>query len=146
MPYERAEQPLSYSALEDTGVPALDGDHDGRVGRGYLFICMQPTEPWDMWRPRAGSGSPSPRGHVVAPSREQEPKPRGHMAASELPSAGRREPLSWLEACARGVPGPQGTDTSAETVLRTWRASGGLLRGEEAASDELLLVCVGEEG
>jgi hypothetical protein len=87
-----------------------------------------------------------PRGHVVAPSREQEPEPRGHMAASELPSAGRREPLSWLEACARGVPGPQGTDTSAETVLRTWRASGGLLRGEEAASDELLLVCVGEEG
>jgi hypothetical protein len=25
-------------------------------------------------------------------------------------------------------------------------ASGGLLRGEEAASDELLLVCAGEEG
>jgi hypothetical protein len=35
---------------------------------------------------------------------------------------------------------------SAETVLRTWRASEGLLRGEGAASDELLLVCVGEEG
>jgi len=30
---------------------------------------------------------------------------------------------------------------SAETVRRTWRASKGLLRGEDAASDELLLVC-----
>ena len=35
---------------------------------------------------------------------------------------------------------------SAETVRRTWRASKGLLRGEGAASDELLLVCSGEEG
>jgi hypothetical protein len=26
------------------------------------------------------------------------------------------------------------------------RANGGLLRGEETVSDELLLVCVGEEG
>ena len=31
-------------------------------------------------------------------------------------------------------------------VLWTWRATGELLRGEEAASDELLLVCAGEEG
>jgi len=31
-------------------------------------------------------------------------------------------------------------------VRRTWRASKGLLRGEDAASDELLLVCSGEEG
>jgi hypothetical protein len=22
-----------------------DGDHDGRVARGYLFICLQPAEP-----------------------------------------------------------------------------------------------------
>lgn len=36
---------------------------------------------------------------------------------------------------------------STETVvLRTWRASEGLRRGEEAALDELLLVCAGEEG
>jgi hypothetical protein len=35
---------------------------------------------------------------------------------------------------------------SAETVLQTWCASGGLLRGEEATADELLLVCAGEEG
>jgi hypothetical protein len=27
-------------------------------------------------------------------SREREPEPRGHVAASELPSARRREPLS----------------------------------------------------
>ena len=31
-------------------------------------------------------------------------------------------------------------------MRRTWRASKGLLRGEDAASDELLLVCKGEEG
>ena len=35
---------------------------------------------------------------------------------------------------------------SAETVRQTWRASKGLLHGEDAASDELLLVCTGEEG
>jgi hypothetical protein len=35
---------------------------------------------------------------------------------------------------------------STETVLQTWRASGGLLRGEGAVSDELLLICAGEEG
>ena len=35
---------------------------------------------------------------------------------------------------------------SAETALRTWRATGGLLRGERAALDELLLACAeGEE-
>jgi hypothetical protein len=33
-------------------------------------------------------------GPRAAPSREREPEPRGHMATSELPSAGRREPLS----------------------------------------------------
>ena len=29
---------------------------------------------------------------------------------------------------------------------RTWRASKGLLRGEDATSEELLLVCSSEEG
>jgi hypothetical protein len=66
--------------------------------------------------PQAGSGSPSrgdtwwPRscpeswagaqavgicgGPGAAPSREREPELWGHVAASELPLAGRREPLS----------------------------------------------------
>jgi hypothetical protein len=35
---------------------------------------------------------------------------------------------------------------SAETVLRIWHASGGLLRGKESTSDVLLLVCAGKEG
>jgi hypothetical protein len=35
---------------------------------------------------------------------------------------------------------------SAETVLRTLRASGGLLREEEDVSDEQQLICAGEEG
>jgi hypothetical protein len=44
MSYERAEQPLSCSALEDMSIPAPDGDHDERIVRGYLFICLQPEE------------------------------------------------------------------------------------------------------
>jgi hypothetical protein len=32
-------------------------------------------------------------GPGAAPSREREPEPQGHLTASELPLAGRREPL-----------------------------------------------------
>jgi hypothetical protein len=53
-------------------------------------------------------------------------------------------PLSWQ-------PRPPVSDArsrrpSAKTVLQTWHASGGLLHGKEVASDELLLICAGEEG
>jgi hypothetical protein len=55
----------------------------------------------DTWRPRscpelgAGARAAGTRGGPeVAPSWEWEPKPWGHVAASELPSVGRREPLS----------------------------------------------------
>jgi hypothetical protein len=70
----------------------------------------------DTWRPqsfpepgagaqaagtRGGPGAassrkrePEPWGHVVAPSQERELEPRGHVTAPELPSVGRREPLS----------------------------------------------------
>jgi hypothetical protein len=40
--------------------------------------------------PRAAGAHGGPG---AAPSREREPEPRGHMMASELPLAGRREPL-----------------------------------------------------
>jgi hypothetical protein len=45
MPCECVKQPLSRSALEDTGAPRPDGDYDGRVVRGYLFTYLQPAEP-----------------------------------------------------------------------------------------------------
>jgi hypothetical protein len=38
------------------------------------------------------------------------------MVASELPSARRREMLSRHEACMRGVPGSQGTDSVAKVT------------------------------
>jgi hypothetical protein len=41
--------------------------------------------------PRAGGACGVPE---AAPSRERESELRGHVAASELPSAGRQEPLS----------------------------------------------------
>jgi hypothetical protein len=112
MPYVHAEQPLSRSALKDTGGP--DGDHDSRVASGYLFIFLQPAEPqghvaaselpraWrgspshgDTWRPQscpelgAGARAVGTRGDLgAAPSWEWEPVPWGHMAAPELPRAG----------------------------------------------------------
>jgi hypothetical protein len=39
------EQPLSRSVLKDTCARTPNGDHDGRVDKGYLFICLQPAEP-----------------------------------------------------------------------------------------------------
>jgi hypothetical protein len=82
MPCERAEQSLSRSALEDTGVPApMEIMMVGLSEDIYLFACS-PQSLRDTWRPGA------------APSREREAEPRGHVAASELPSAGRRESLS----------------------------------------------------
>jgi hypothetical protein len=83
-----------------------------------LFACS-PQSPGDTWRPRsypeqsgrpirgdtwqpqscpepgAGARAMGTRGGPGAtPSREREPEPWGHVAASELPSLGRREPLS----------------------------------------------------
>jgi hypothetical protein len=65
----------------------------------------------DTWQPRSypepgvGARAAGTRGGPgAAPSWEREPEPWGHMVALKLPSAGRREPLSWLEACTRGYP------------------------------------------
>jgi hypothetical protein len=70
------------------------------------------------WSPQ----SPGTRGGSrAAPSWEREPEPWGHVAASELHSAGRREPLSWHEACTQGYP-----------VLRVPTVAPGPTSGEDA--------------
>jgi hypothetical protein len=53
-------------------------------------------------------------------------------------------PLPWQPRPPTGA--ARSRRPRAETVFRAWCASAGLLRGEEAASDKLLLVCAGEEG
>jgi hypothetical protein len=76
-----------------------DGDHDGRVTRGYLFICLQPAELILETRgssgaalsQKVGAGAQVTRGGLGA-ALGREPEPRGHAAALELPRAGRREP------------------------------------------------------
>jgi hypothetical protein len=129
MPCERAEQPLSRSALEDTAAPApMEILMAGSLEDICLLACSPQSpgtcggpgaapgwegepEPWGHVTspelPQAGNGSPS-RGDTwrprSCPSWEWESEPWGHVAASELPSAGRREPLSWLEACTQGYP------------------------------------------
>jgi hypothetical protein len=82
MPCERAEQPLSCSALEDTGAPA---PMEIMMAGPSEDICLLVYSPQSL-RTRGGPGA--------APSREREPEPRGHVAASELLSAGRRKSLS----------------------------------------------------
>jgi hypothetical protein len=101
MPCEREEQPLSRSALEDMGVPApMEIMMAGSPEDICLFVCS-PQSPRDTWRhqsypePGAGARAAETRdGPGAAPSWKQKPEPRGHVAASELPSVGRREPLS----------------------------------------------------
>jgi hypothetical protein len=98
-----------------------DGDHDGLVERGYLFIFLRPAEPVLRTRgtsraamsqmvgaraqvPRGGlraapgqEAEAGATGHVAAPELSRagrwEREPLGHVAALELPPAGRREPL-----------------------------------------------------
>jgi hypothetical protein len=72
MSYERVEQPLSCSTLEDTDVPApMEIMMAGSSEDICLFAC---------------SRAPGTRGGLGAtPSREGEPEPWGHVAAPELP-------------------------------------------------------------
>jgi hypothetical protein len=82
MPCERVEQPLSCSALKDTDAPAL---MEIMMAGSLEDICLLACNPQ----------SPGTRGGLgAAPSWEGESEPRRHVAAPELPSARRREPLS----------------------------------------------------
>jgi hypothetical protein len=78
MPCERAEQPLSRSALKDTDAPAL-------------MEIMMTGSPEDICLLACNPQSPRTRGGLgAAPSREGEPEPRGHVASPELPRAENR--------------------------------------------------------
>jgi hypothetical protein len=75
MPCERAEQPLSHSALKDTGAPAP-------------MEIMMAGPPEDICLLACSPQSPVTRGGPgAALSWEGEPEPRGHMASPELPRA-----------------------------------------------------------
>jgi hypothetical protein len=83
MPCERAEQPLSCSALEDTDAPApmeimMAGSPDD-----ICLLACSPQSPGTRGGPRA------------ALSREGELEPRGHVAAPELPRARSGSPSRW---------------------------------------------------
>jgi hypothetical protein len=80
-----------------------DGDHDGRVTRGYLFNCLQLVEPFLGTRDssgaalsqKVGAGAQVTCGGLeAAPSREAGAGAVGHVTVPELPPAERREPLS----------------------------------------------------
>jgi hypothetical protein len=80
MPCEGAEQPLSRSALEDTGAPAP-------------MEIMMAGSPEDICLLACSLQSPATRGGPrAALSREGEPEPRGHVASLELPRAGNGSP------------------------------------------------------
>jgi hypothetical protein len=128
MPCERAEQPLSHSALEDTSVPTL---MEIMMAGSPEDICLFTCSPqslgtrggpgaalsWegglscgDTWGPQS---CPEPTAGVRAtgthgspgatPSQEWEPEPRGHVAAPELPRAGSgslsRGDTWWPRSC-----------------------------------------------
>jgi hypothetical protein len=80
MPCERAEQPLSRSALENTGAPAPMEIMMARLPEDICLFVGSPQSPGIRGGPRA------------APSREREPEPRGHVAAPELSRAGSGSP------------------------------------------------------
>jgi hypothetical protein len=81
---EREREPWGHVAP-----PELPQAGGGSPSRGDTW------QPRSCSEPRAGARAAGTRGGPGAIlSREQELEPRGHVAASELPSAGRREPLS----------------------------------------------------
>jgi hypothetical protein len=75
MPCECAKQPLSRSALEDTGAPAPMEIMMAGSSEDICLLVYSPQSPGT----RDGPGA--------APSREREPESREHVAAPKLPRA-----------------------------------------------------------
>jgi hypothetical protein len=91
MPCERAEQPLSCSALEDMGAPAP-------------MEIMMAGSPEDICLLACSLQNPGIRGGPrAALSQEGEPEPRGHVTYPELPRAGNGSPTRgdtwWPRIC-----------------------------------------------
>jgi hypothetical protein len=72
MPCERAEQPLSHSALEDTGAPVPMEIMMAGPPEDICLLACSPQSPETRGSPRA------------ALSREGEHEPRGHVPSPEL--------------------------------------------------------------
>jgi hypothetical protein len=91
MPCERVEQPLSHSALEDTGAPAPMEIMMAGSPEDICLLACSPQSPGTRGDPgaatsRGGARATGTRGVSGAtPSWEWGPKLRGHMAAPELP-------------------------------------------------------------
>jgi hypothetical protein len=101
MPCKRVEQPLSCSALKDTGAPASMEIMMAGLPEDICLFAYSLQSPGDTWWPQSypksegGARAAGTRdGPKAAPSRERVPEPWGHVTASELPSVERREPLS----------------------------------------------------
>jgi hypothetical protein len=118
MPCERAEQPLSRSTLEDTGVPALmEIMMAGSPEYICLFSCspQSPGDTWQLW------SYPTPEGECWSPSDTWWPRscPElwGHVAAPMLPQAtGARGSPSAAPSWER-EPEPRGHMLASELPL-----------------------------
>jgi hypothetical protein len=140
MPCERAEQPLSRSALEDTGAPAPMEILMAGSPEDICLLAYSPQSPGTRGGPGAApswEGNPEPGtgaravgthgGPGAALSWERKPEPRGHMASPELPRDGNgaraartrgsfgatlsQEAAAIVLSLDAGVPDPQGTDS-----------------------------------
>jgi hypothetical protein len=87
-----------------------NGDHDGRVTMGYLFSCLQPTEP--ILRTRVSPGA------VL--SQNAGAGARGSPKAAPSREAGAGA-VVLTQSLYAGVPGPQGTDTPDSSGCETRR-------------------------
>jgi hypothetical protein len=105
MPCERVEQPLSHSALEDTGAPA---PMEIMMARSLEDICLLACSPQSL----GTHGGPR-----AAPSREGEPEPRGHMAPLEMPRAGSRSTSRGDTWRPRSCPQPGGRSRCLDLKL-----------------------------
>jgi hypothetical protein len=119
MPCERAEQPLSCSALEDTGAPT---PMEIMMAGPPEDICLLACSPQSLGT-RGGPGA--------APSQEWEPKPRGHVASLELPRARSGSPSRgdpwWPRSCLEPGEGARVVGTRGSLRAALSRGAGAVV-------------------
>jgi hypothetical protein len=118
MPCERAEQPLSRSALEDTGAPApMEIMMAGSPDDICLLVCTLQSS-----GTRGGPGA--------APSREGEPEPRGHVVSLE-PRAESGSPSRgdtwWPRSCPEPRAGARAAGTRGSLGAALSREAGAVV-------------------